>query len=422
LIFGLGKLLRILISLGILVHSVPAFSAKAKKAKKTQCITENLSSTFRRELTQIEKTLASLKATSLLPLPKQAKELIGKHGIRKLSSSHRKGKGILFQVNYYHPDGSLAPGRYGESIQSHMVVQTLQEVFPEARFGGGQDGIYLATRPGEKVVSLDILDHAEGGWIGRPRPTDLNMVVLKPANPVLQAISRADSRAPFEIPENKFAVSVYLQQSNIFPEARAPGWEVGGRDNPNFAEILSAIRNVKEPDVVFLSTGGVELASIPPDIAAVERGYNVVLLSQWNAYKMGDKPTIVMNNYSGILPYLYAASDLAVISGPVNIFEPLTVGTKTVFFENSAILADYNPNAFGRLSKVAQETGGGYSARNLEDMEFKIFSALLPGRPITPPYRVEDQAGTSAFSRYLDHLQRAVENGLKRAKPARVKP
>ena len=344
---------------------------------------------------------ADLPSAASLELPRAGKQMIREHSIYTLRNSYGDGKGLTFAISHYQPDGALVNGM-GESIQSTFVANTLKEIFPKAKFVGRRQDANA------KAIELMIADRAEmpktfgldstepgKGLLGSAPVID--MTVLKPANPVSIGYTKAQLRKTYGVGSDKFAVSLYVQRLETPAAAK----------QPLVADILGQIESLKKPDIVFLSAGGGTIESLGNELQeAVSKNYETVRLSSLkpDSLEVG-KRYLVLNDLRGKMPYIHCFSDLTFVSGPINLFESLAVGTPTIFLENIESLSGYHVPSFQRLAQQAKDTGGAFGIQSLNDMPGIFTQALDSAKTMTRPFQA-NSAQQKAFSAYLSDLER----------------
>lgn len=68
---------------------------------------------------------------------------------------------------------------------------------------------------------------------------------------------------------------------------------------------------------------------------------------------------IIINDTMGKMHVVYAASDLNVVAGAVNLAEPTIAGTPSLVFDaDSLYLHSYNRDVFNEILAQAEATGG----------------------------------------------------------------
>jgi hypothetical protein len=117
------------------------------------------------------------------------------------------------------------------------------------------------------------------------------------------------------------------------------------------------------------------------------------------------------------MPEIYAASDYAVVMAPNNIFEPITSGIPVLFFSGKEVILDYDPKVFGKMAKIAEASGGGVDAIQVDLAHIqsgfeKLFSLDLK-KAIAPPFVIPKGEKKTAFSELLDQIQIKIESAGK---------
>lgn len=364
-----------------------------------------------------KKSFQELPNTSSFELPSGFKKVISQHGIAALREKYGSGKGLEFQISNYYPDGGAAGARMGERVQAQFVQKTLKEIFPDATFANGivrrdtaeEYAKWKAANPGKKKVFLNITDSAE--WNEKFPGYTLEMSVLKSANPGTGALPHKALRPVLGIPEDDFVVSIYAQlpggglknQQEYVPSAKAM--------------IEQLMKSGKTPDIVFLSAGGKQMmAGTMLKDEWKDVGYEVVKLSEFASIekKKGVK-LLVVNDLAGKMPYVYNTSDLAIVSGPINMFEPINSGAKTVFFDNPRIVGTYGASTFKAMADTAEATGGAGRIKTLSELPGEAEKLLGSHAAVTPPYLAKAApGGSSAADSYLSDLEEKLELAMKR--------
>jgi len=347
------------------------------------------------------------------PLPADFLAILAKHPISKLKAKWKDGEGLEFVISHFQnlPKMDSRQGmNVGETIQSHFVAKVLTELFPKAKISGALS----EKSPSKKIkkrIQIEVRDPSEFGVVDTQDKDSvkriLPMSILKAANPGIGGISHGALRTQLGIPEQAMTASLYLR----YPVVN------GSDGSPNVVKLLDTIEAVKEPDIVFVSRGGAgfnsgtegELAEARKLIKNFLPEYKVSLLSDWTneTYKPGEK-RIVLNDMLGKLPSIYNVSDLSVVVGPINIFEPLTSGSKTVFFTHPDAIRGYSGDEFKRMGDTALKSGGALAVRGLDDLYEKLPDLLSPKTPILAPYRLPGESGSTPAQVFLDRLESLV--------------
>lgn len=359
--------------------------------------------------------IKDLPMASSFALSKDFKKVIqASPAVKSLREKYGLGEGLVFEVTP-RPRANLGEvhldGGAGEQIQSQMMYQVLQEVFPQARFAGLNgvksprlDGVSFPTTGPNKVkhVVLSIADSAE---VNLPRMAGtIEMSRLKSINPGIEIIEKNAMRKPMGIRDDQVVASFYIQ---------SPSGSIGAPDAPSFTELLRVLSVRKRPDIVFMSSGGSRYVDTSLFQRQLGDSYHVVRLSEFHGSQV--KPgvtTVVINDTLGKVPYLYNVSDVAVVQGPINIFEPLTAKTPTVFFNGSDVLEHYNPQVFNHMARQAKLTGGAFEVSSIDEFTEAIARAFeLNPEKIVPPYAVRfSDGGKTNLEAFLEEISRNINS------------
>jgi hypothetical protein len=182
----------------------------------------------------------------------------------------------------------------------------------------------------------------------------------------------------------------------------------GGADQnlqPSALALIQALQKEKVPKIIFLSHGGSSKMTLPNLSEYSSLGYELHNLSALDHVDLSRGKHIFINDLSGKMPYLYNVSDLAVVVGPINLFEPLSSGTKTLFFDNPEVIGQYHPQAFSQMKAAAIGSDGGFSAKDLREFSALLKPVTESKRPITPPY-------LKSADLFLSHLQDILKNTI----------
>lgn len=335
--------------------------------------------------------ISQLPTITTLPLDERSKELVGKHDIMKLREHYGLGKDLNFESEFF-VDESVVFSHKGESIQGAFVQKILSHVFPQAKFQPfsypHEKTIKVWIRDRAEFPGRDSLDHSKGGW--------LPMHLLKPANPVGASISRQEVRELLGFPKSARVIHFYLRQS-------------ASLSAEDLSKVLSEFSSPW--DIVILSQNMPRGNEAPP--GSFEQKFKQVELLSHIGKRKPQKmktPTLVINDTTGKMPYLHAASDLAIVVGPINFFEPLHVGTRTVVFNNAKINAEYDTATYRQMVEVALATGGALAVGDTEDIAKAGEKLLTQQSPIHSPSHIEFNGDPSAFNALLDQLLKHLQN------------
>lgn len=298
------------------------------------------------------------------------------------------GDGEGFVIGIEHLEGDSI--HVGEHIAAAYISKIVQKLYPKAQV---VDGIYpdinlpnvhfryqsyLGWRhayPKKRIIFLGIRDFQEKMMHFDQVAIEMNDVKL--ANPGMAGIPHHFFRRSLGIPKNKFALSLYFKQ----PEGN------GINSAPSMGDIIGRMKQAdKIPDIIFASGGGGNHVSAERAFGTFVHEYEVMNLSDWFEKYDANKKWIVLNDLRGYMPHILNVSDLAVISGPINIMEPMTEGVPLLFFNNPDVITDYNVEAFNKMAELAVATNGAWEIKNMESFEANLKIALENRNPVTPPF------------------------------------
>ncbi len=213
----------------------------------------------------------------------------------------------------------------------------------------------------------------------------VRMQLIKPANPGLAGLPHKSLREPFGIPAHHNVLSFYFK----YPEGNTANY----KEAPSMGVMAKALINQyskagkRAPDIIFATFGGRESVSATQAFGENFQGYEFIKLSEWSQKYHPSRKFIVANDLKGRMPHILNVSDLSVVSGPINIMEPLSAGTPLLFFNNPSVITDYDPKAFNTFADHAIKTGGAWQLRSLEDLQSVFAQAVSkPSSEIIPPF------------------------------------
>ena len=347
------------------------------------------------------KNWQDLRVTSSSTLPPEYRKTLGQSPIvRELQREHGRGDGLQFFIQDY--DSAIEAGKIlpmtGESVQALFLKQILSSIFPKARFA---DGNSLSTKsraldPKRTAIELRIRDSAEAGhfvdWrkAGSPNAgTNIEMSLLKPANPGPTVAPKANLRNQMNLPANQKIVSLYASVGVRPPELRAA---------------LQQLIEKSNTDVVVVSTAWTMEAR-----TYLSKQPNVRVLSSneiTNEITDASVKTVILNETRGRMAAIHRASDATVILGSPNLFESLNVGTPTLFFRTAE--EGFNQKTWDTLSDNALATGGAVSVGSMEEVVSRLNSNNLP-RPTKRGYESRGEANTLPIDRLLTNIANAMK-------------
>ncbi|MBX3021901.1 MAG: hypothetical protein KF799_09520 [Bdellovibrionales bacterium] len=341
-------------------------------------------------------------------------EQIRNHPVYELGRKYKDGEGLRFTSKFFREpyEMHLPNFEVGESIQGAMVQETLKTIFPKAEF---RRLTAFDQDPGwGRRINVVITDSAEhGGLVDIHASPVMEMGIIKQANPGVPQ-DRDLARARLGLTSSERVVTIYASRWNF----------------PRLPAIILALRNSPQPpNVIFVASGG---SATGVDDVVKHRSYDMrgdrayknmraFAIHTW-PYQMHDLSrilhfnslprdsglTFVMNDMVGAMPLLYAASDAAIVVGPINILEPLSQKTPVIYFADAKTIGFYS--YFSTMAWVAEETGAGFPVEEAGEVPSRYNEALNVNSKILSPHLVTLSSGKTVFQTYLDHLQRYLEN------------
>ncbi len=286
----------------------------------------------------------------------------------------------------------------GENLAARFVEKVLGLLYPKAiieplKYDGlDSQNVSIAESAYRRLTSthydkhlayINIRDLNEKVQSFEQKP--LEMSLIKPAVPGLAGIAHHSLRESLGIPKDHSVVSLYFKEP--------AGDKSHIREAPSMrmvSEVLSAAfqkAGKRPPDLIFATKGGSRQHNFRRDFDGLGEDYQYIALSEWKEkYQPGQK-FIVENDLFGRMPQILNISDLAFVSGPINIMEPLTASTPLVFLNNPEVITDYDPNAFNNFADIAKRTGGGWEIENIDELEVTTMKALqITPNVIVPPF------------------------------------
>ena len=344
--------------------------------------------------------------------------------VRKIKN-HRvvigDGAGFVIGIQYLKENSFIL----GEHIAATFVAKLVQRLYPKATIVDGDysdinmaniEGrrasyrAWAANYPDRRIVFLGIHDFQIA--MNHFNKVAVDMKDVKAANPGLAGIARGFFRNKLGVPEDKLIISLYFKQ---------PEGSLQKDEAPSMGDILERLeRSGKAPHIVFASGGRGESVHVGRAFGNRADGYEVMNLSDWSDKYDPKKKWIVLNDMRGYMPHILNISNLAVVSGPINIMEPTTANVPLIFFNNKSVITEYNPDAFNKMAEQAIATKGAWEVASISDFEMKIGNAMSNLTPIIPPYLLEERQDgdpnmVSPVDRLLQILIRKIAQGAELA-------
>lgn len=295
----------------------------------------------------------------------------------------------------------------GENIQARALRRILERYFPSALFFDEYD----RTPPTHQAVRIEeIVDSAERGVSLRSLPEHFEMTLLKRASPFIFRVSRESAREALGFPSTHRIYSIYAGQASIY---RKRSWRL-----PHYGlqELLSNTEQAKLPETIFLSAfGGATPITDDEETAAKKFGYTITSINSSTTFPLKLDPAkkyLIKNNTVGKMHDLYAASDVAIVRGPVNFFEPLHAGTPVILTIPTDLLDLYTQEGLDPMRRTALKTGGVFEAVRDEDISAIADDLIKNPRTFTHPSLVSIDQSASALTQLLDQLDALIRKSL----------
>ena len=326
------------------------------------------------------KGIDSIPTAAKYPLPAHFKEALAQNdSIKQLQSTYGTGKNLNFRVlpdvDEFEKTGAMREGTFaqkGEQMQAIFTRKVLHDLFPDAKISGS------GTDPAIVLEVTDSVEQGKKASLGTPMLKQLQMADLKMANPGVGEIDRQSVRAALGIPATSKVVSL---NNSVYNR---------GDQIVNLVEAIG--RSHPDIEIVNVAVSEARLSSIEAELIAKNPGYRVMRVSKLDGRPLPQADhVILLNDTSGKMHSIYAASDVNVAAGAINLAEPLLAKTPTVFFdENSSYMHDYDSGTFKKMADQAKKTGGAESINSLGQLEDKLTPYLNGNKhpEIQPPYQV----------------------------------
>ncbi len=289
---------------------------------------------------------------------------ISKHKIFQHKAIYKNGKKLVF-VSRYFSQSTVMELQKGESIYAKKVQEILLNLFPEATFAKNTN-----STGRKKVVKIDISDPAETFKVkwdqekfnrsissGKTIP----MFRLKTVTNWRVNTSRPELREAFGLDNSNKIIHLYIQHPKTITNSNDRFRQVYSTELPNSLKIL---RDKFPFQQVIITFGNANPRTVGKVVDWSSSGIYHAGVSQSDiAYLSQDIATtkladakIIANDTRGIMPILHRASDLSVVVGPVNFFEPLSIGTPTIIVKTSG-QNNYHQRTYDQLTNLAQKRG-----------------------------------------------------------------
>lgn len=333
-------------------------------------------------------------------LDAKQRQIIRQHSIQDLADELLKGKGLTFEIMPFE-DGVKIPFTYksGEEIQAIFVQAILEELFPRSRFEAldyRRDAKKSIRKPLGPRVRLSVMDGAESPiWRSTGDIEGVQMPLLKVANGHYREFSKSETRTELGFSPQAKIAHVYANYSNTTYDRN---WR------PSFFDFFAKLRGLGY-SVIVLSWMGSEHEherqwTLERQREIMELFDSVVNLTDLssNAERLG--ATMVFNDTRGKMLKIHTASDLVVVTGPINYFEALYSGTATVHFDNAMLSGDYEKAAIKTMANIAAEFPNYTRVTRLSDITVPKVS------------QKKDFYPREALTTLLDNLEASIRRSL----------
>jgi hypothetical protein len=317
-----------------------------------------------------------------LPLPESFKAALEAHPLTQaLRHDFESGKNLSIDL------GRPGLAFKGETLQTRFLAKIISIVLPKAHIVDR----HSSPNPKLKPFYLTVSDTAERGDRDIERSSNvIEMSILKPVNPGGETLDKNLVREIIGLHLDDKIASFYSSTNG---------------DHEDYLPVLKEMfKTGIATGIIFSHTRRREL-DIVEEFAKSEK-IKCLRISELkrNSISKGEK-FILLNDTIGRLPYIHTASDFVFVFGQGNIFESLNVNRHTYFFRYPR--NGYSYSAWDRMTFIAEATNGGHAIDDLGHLHSVIQSTVsLPfGRPI---YLVTDREGTSALTRLLRNITRAM--------------
>lgn len=317
-------------------------------------------------------------------LSEQEKEVVRQHPIFAYAQKLDYGKDITFNSAFFNAP-KVSNLYKGEVKQMQFVAKYLHYLFPRALYSS-KDSTFIEQeikaykKKNKKLVHLTLADVGESGGGDENRDFILQnglmlpMHRVKPANSQPLTLDRHLLRQALGIEPNKKVLHTYIRSLGTFLDVTSRQ-KVHADETRLFFE---ALRQGYNADIVIISFGNKEKRAWGAEstYTAATRAPHIFKLSKLKASDLQNATgkVVILNDTVGRMIELHAVSDIAVVAGPVNFFEPLSVQTPTLLFYRSDALGRnnhefgyYDRSIYDEQITLALQSGGVEVARTFED-------------------------------------------------------
>ncbi len=320
-------------------------------------------------------------------LPADVLKIINDFKARGLKSSIGDGENVILTIDGIDSN-AMSIGRH---IAAKYIEQIVRVLFPRAQiikrsyktfetnYWVRYENLkkFRSEHKGKQLVEIALSDST--GFFTESHFLNVPMPKVKLANPGIGNFPHKSFRPRLGIPNDQTIFSLYLKSPKISSK-KAPS---------SNAFVDEFLKLTKKPDIIFISESGGNRLQFERISDAYYSEYKVINLSEWSqAYESGKK-FIVLNDLEGAMPGILNISDSAFVSGPINIVEPTTAGTKVFFMNNLEVLDGFDSFVFNGLADLVRSTGGGFQLESIDDLAAEYDRVSKRHLTIVPTFRQE---------------------------------
>ncbi len=320
-------------------------------------------------------------------LPMEVLKIIKDFKARSKRSSIGDGENVILTI-----DGLASPAMsIGRHIAAKYIEKIVRVLYPraqiversyktfEANYWARYENLkkFWDEHKGKRLVEIALSDST--GFFTESLALNVPMPKVKLANPGIGNFPHNSFRLGLGIPNDQTVFSLYLK-SPMISSKNAPSAN---------AFVDEFLRLSKKPDIIFISESGGNRLNYETISGGLYSEYEVINISEWSQkYKTGKK-FIVLNDLEGVMPGILNVSDSAFVSGPINIVEPTTAGTKVFFMNNTEVLDGFDNYVFNSLAELVKNTGGGFQLGSLDSLASEYERVSKTQLTIVPTFRQE---------------------------------
>ncbi len=307
----------------------------------------------------------------------QKNKLDSHSGLQQLTRTYKQGEGISFEFASDVLEG-LSPAVPGESIQTSFVVKILNHLFPKAEI---RSNAQKKRSHKDRTVKLSVSDPNEAGIL--ELGYSIPMPYLKISNSTTSVLKgkKSQYKKKFGLVGKKVVHLYYNAHEGIITD------HLSQTIPQMIKEIQRAI-----PDVTVILSWNQTMESrfanyLGRELTGFDRIALLTDLQNNEAQKY--QRMLILNDTKGLMPYLNVASDILIIKGPINLFEGLHVGTKTLIYNSEYTMQGYNRDAYLDLQDTAVSTGGAIAVDAIPRISIGIQELLKLPQDFTAPQNVK---------------------------------